>query len=81
MSGRDEKATDGASCVLLPAATVIEAQFMYISRFPILLYHVQAKRASPAGASLGTVKSNDWPLVRGQLPMKEVITLKVAPLS
>lgn len=32
------------------------AQFMYISRLPILLNHVQASRAWPEGASLGTVK-------------------------
>lgn len=57
------------------------AQFMYISRLPVLLNHVQAKIASPAGVSLGTVKSKDPPDWRGQLPMYEWMTFQVLPLS
>lgn len=39
-----------------PTPIVTLAQFMYISRLPILLNHVQAKRAGPVGVSLGTLK-------------------------
>jgi hypothetical protein len=35
---------------------VIGAQFIYISRFPILLNQVQASVAEPVGRLLGTVK-------------------------
>ena len=52
ISGRAEKATSG---VPEPAVMVTLAQFMYISRFPILLNQVQAKTALPAGVSAGTV--------------------------
>jgi hypothetical protein len=39
-----------------PPAMVTWAQFMYISRLPILLNQVQASKASPEGASEGIVK-------------------------
>lgn len=39
-----------------PTPIVTLAQFMYISRLPILLNHVHAKRAAPVGVSLGTLK-------------------------
>lgn len=52
ISGRAEKATFSEP---EPAVMVTLAQFMYISRFPILLNHVQAKTAAPAGVSEGTV--------------------------
>jgi hypothetical protein len=35
---------------------VIGAQFMYISRLPILLNHVQARVADPVGRADGMVK-------------------------
>lgn len=54
--GREAKATAGA--VPVPAPTVILAQFMYISRLPILLNQVQPKTAAPSVASEGIVKSN-----------------------
>jgi len=39
-----------------PPDNVTGAQFMYISRFPILLNQVQARVAFPVGMSVGTVK-------------------------
>lgn len=39
-----------------PAVMVMGAQFMYISRFPILLNQVQAKVASPVGSDEGISK-------------------------
>ena len=66
ISGRAEKATAGAARFLDPPAIVTEAQFMYISRLPMLLNQVQAKTAGPAGVSEGTVKSNSWPEFIGQ---------------
>jgi hypothetical protein len=39
-----------------PPSMVTCAQFIYISRLPILLNHVQASKAWPEGASEGTVK-------------------------
>jgi hypothetical protein len=38
------------------AVRVTGAQFMYISRLPILLNQVQAKVAVPVGRDVGTVK-------------------------
>lgn len=55
------------------------AQFMYISRLPILLNHVQANRASPLGASEGILKS--YFLVIGHPPSMDLITLNDFPLS
>jgi hypothetical protein len=53
------RAMSSSSSVLrLPAAAVREtgAQFMYISRLPILLNQVQANVAVPVGRVVGTVK-------------------------
>jgi hypothetical protein len=66
ISGRWSKATAGAGPE--PASIVTDAQFMYISRFPSLLNHVQPKIAAPAFASDGTVKENLSPEARGQEP-------------
>jgi len=69
MSGRAEKATAGAARLLDPAPIVTEAQSMYISRLPILLNQVHPKTAGPEGVSEGTVKSKDWPELKGHFPM------------
>lgn len=55
------------------------AQFMYISRLPILLNQVHASRASPLGASEGILKL--YFFGRGQPPMMDLITFQVLPLS
>lgn len=62
--GRAEKAAArflfsrlATSRLVLPPVMVTGAQFMYISRFPSWLNHVQAKMAVPGLASEGTVKS------------------------
>jgi hypothetical protein len=66
--GRDEN--DALARFLLPdPLTITDAQFMYISRLPMLLNQVHAKRAAPAGASEGTVKGKVPPDDVGQLPM------------
>lgn len=57
MPGRAEKATAPASRFFFPPAMVTDAQFIYISRLPILLNHVQPKIAAPFLASEGMVKS------------------------
>lgn len=41
---------------LPPPVMVTTAQFIYISRLPILLNHVQAKSAAPEGAEGGMAK-------------------------
>jgi hypothetical protein len=69
---------------------LIGAQFMYISRFPILLNQVQASVAEPVGREVGTVKlyvsgstasalSPLFPAMLriGQPPSMEWITLNV----
>lgn len=65
MSGKASKAavSRSMSCVTLPSSLRLEedpdrvtgAQFMYISRLPILLNQVQARVASPVGRVVGTV--------------------------
>jgi len=62
---------------------VTAAQFMYISRLPVLLNHVQEKMASPDFASVGTVKSNVWSPPAGftQPPSIDLMTLNVLPPS
>lgn len=55
------------------------AQFMYISRLPILLNHVHVKRAFPEGASLGIWKLYFFWI--GQSPSMERMTRKVFALS
>jgi hypothetical protein len=50
-----------------PALMVTLAQFIYISRLPTVLNHVQENTAGPVGVSLGTVKGKSE--TRGQLPM------------
>lgn len=71
----------GVEGVPLPAVTVMAAQFMYISRLPILLNHDHAKRASPAGVSTGNVKSKDPDGEMGQFPIYDMMTVHVLPLS
>jgi hypothetical protein len=51
MSGRASKPAVSSE----PPETVMGAQFMYISRFPILLNHVHAIVMTPLGSSAGTV--------------------------
>lgn len=60
---------------------VTTAQFMYISRLPISLNQLQAKMASPALASAGTVKGNVPPLRVGHEPMNDFMTFQVFPPS
>jgi hypothetical protein len=43
------------SRLLEPAVTLMDAQFMYISRLPTLLNHVQASVYSPASIPCGIV--------------------------
>lgn len=50
------RASSSSSRLDVPAVIVIGAQFIYISRFPILLNQVQAKTAVPVGREDGTVK-------------------------
>jgi hypothetical protein len=60
---------------------VTDAQFMYISRLPTLLNHVQAKSAEPVVTSEGIVKSQLDVPVGGQPPTYDWMTVKVFPLS
>jgi hypothetical protein len=62
-----------------PSLMVTWAQFMYISRLPILLNHVHVKRAFPEGASLGIWKLYFFWI--GQSPSMERMTRKVFALS
>jgi hypothetical protein len=62
-----------------PSLMVTWAQFMYISRLPILLNHVHVKRAFPEGASLGIWKLYSFWI--GQSPSMERMTRKVFALS
>jgi len=91
MPGREAKAVPsrGASSGVLamplrrlaPPPMVTLAQFMYISRLPMWLNQVQARRAAPDLASEGMVKSkleSPWP---GQLPMMLWMTVKDLPWS
>lgn len=55
MSGKASKAEVSRLVEELPVM-VTGAQFMYISRLPILLNHVQAMVALPAGTESGMVK-------------------------
>lgn len=71
--GRLEKESDGPRLAILmplpPPPTVTTAQFMYISRFPIVLNHVQANTASSVrGVSLGSVNRKLLDPCRGQEP-------------
>ena len=69
--------------VLEPLPVMVTgAQFMYISRLPVLLNQVHAKMASPAFVSAGTVKSKSpGPEGLTQPPSMDLMTLKVFPLS
>ena len=57
--GREEKAVSRSAMVRFAEAApmVTDAQFMYISRLPTLLYQVHANKADPVFASEGMVKS------------------------
>jgi len=55
---------------VVPAVRVIGAQFMYISRLPILLNHVHARTAVPVGSVEGTVKEYvDGSISVAELPL------------
>jgi hypothetical protein len=63
------RASISCSSLLLedPDVMVIGAQFMYISRLPILLNQVHAMTAVPVGRSVGTVKGNESGFTRAAL--------------
>jgi len=64
---------------LAPPVIVMGAQFIYISRLPILLNHVHASVDSPLGTSLGMLKlkvAGSVPVV-GHPPTIEWMTLKL----
>lgn len=72
ISGRAKKETAGVFPVPRPDGFELtmstDAQFMYISLFPILLNQIHAKMARPAGTSEGIVNENSCPSLRGQDP-------------
>jgi hypothetical protein len=63
------------------ALTVMAAQFMYISRLPILLNQVQAKIALPPGVSTGRANLKLAEGEVGQLPIQDWMTIQVLPRS
>src|SRR4051812_22541108 len=67
----------------LPFPPVIEtlAQFMYISRLPMLLNHDQARMALPALTSCGTVKVKPWLTHSPEPPVQAVAIGSRFPLA
>lgn len=79
MSGRWAKGIAGAGP--LPDEIVTEAQFIYISRFPVWFHQSQAKTAAPVSASEGTLNLKLPPVEVGHAPWYEWMTFHVFPPS